>query len=502
MNYKKGLTYLIVLIVGMMMIFSSSIFAMGHNTVVWTGFPQGLNSIDCTDSPAEGQIHWVLTGNNRNITFAEIVLGGTGSGEFEAVKSTYGGGSLQFYTPYFELEGLTAFVRFQGTAARSAQLVISDYCPGEVENLLVEKTAVTSFEREHFWDIDKMVETENEEFLNGFPKIWLYMNGEGDETATWTVDVSYEGYEDSKFNVSGEVTIENIGNVDAVITEVEDILGGVPIIVDFGVEFPYTLEVGEILIGTYDEDVESKIEGFNEVTVTTERDEYFADAEIIWGDPEEEINKTVNIKDISDLFGEVDLGTATAPNNAQFTYSKDFAYIDYFNEYGNQGPFSFIYDNTAEIVETGQEAEARLKVNVQRRIFRGETAWAANGTVPGELPYNPDDQGNWATYVEFDGAEKTTTLFAGQTINVGTVNFKVEDSEYVMITINLSGNWGFASGEYLKVQDYDMAPSGNPSPGQFDHKVSSGNQIVVPLNNFYGVHVDVGIWMPDPNFGP
>jgi hypothetical protein len=53
------------------------------------------------------------------------------------------------------------------------------------------------------------------------------------------------------------------------------------------------------------------------VTVTTERDTYTAEAAIIWGAPDLEINKTVNIKDISDLFGEVDLGTVTAPNGAR-----------------------------------------------------------------------------------------------------------------------------------------------------------------------------------------
>jgi hypothetical protein len=166
---------------------------------------------------------------------------------------------------------------------------------------------VTSYTREHFWDITKEVETEKGYTVDDdIAKIWLYIDGSGDETATWTVDVTYEGYEDYGFNVSGLITIENIGTVDAVITAVDDVLAGDPITVDCGVDFPYTLPVGETLTCTYDEDVDSKIAGSNEVTVTTERDEYFADAEIIWGDPTTEINKTVNVKDISDLFGEVD----------------------------------------------------------------------------------------------------------------------------------------------------------------------------------------------------
>jgi hypothetical protein len=126
---------------------------------------------------------------------------------------------------------------------------------------------------------NKRVETEFGHTIGEeeYPKIWLYQDGSGDECATWYVDVDYMGYEDSDFEVCGEVTIENTGDVDAVITDVEDLLGGSEAVVDFGVAFPYTLEVGDTLVGTYCED--GYVEGMNEVTVTTERDEYFADAE-------------------------------------------------------------------------------------------------------------------------------------------------------------------------------------------------------------------------------
>jgi len=376
---------------------------------------------------------------------------------------------------------------------------LSHVCPGAgFEQLTVSKTAVTSFTREHAWDIDKSVETENGHRLYEFPKVWLFTDGSGDETATWTVDVTYEGYEDSDFNVSGQVTIENTGTLDAVITSVADVLAGAPISVDFGVAFPYTLPAGETLTGTYDED--GYVEGKNEVTVTTERDAYVAEAAIVWGDPTNEINATVNIKDYSYLFGKKSLGTATAPNDAQFTYTKDFAWADY----GRDRCGSFTYGNKAMIVETGQKAEATLKVNVQCLIFKGETAWAANGNTPGELRYS--QRGNWATYVAY--AEKTTTLFAGQHIDVGSVTFSAPDSGEITITINLSGGWEFAdSAGNVKIQDYDKAPSGNPAPGRFAHKNSADStqssfSISVPLNNFYGVHVNVGQWMPDPNFGP
>ncbi len=66
------------------------------------------------------------------------------------------------------------------------------------------------------------------------------------------------------------------------------------------------------------------------MTVTTAREKtYSATEAIVWGDPDEEINETVNIKDFSKLFGDVNLGSVTAPNGDRFDYDKEFAYGDY-----------------------------------------------------------------------------------------------------------------------------------------------------------------------------
>jgi hypothetical protein len=201
---------------------------------------------------------------------------------------------------YTEDSGLASPVNASGQPAGLSNLTFC-WVPGD-EELTVTKTVETSFTRTHLWDIDKSVDTDNHYLEYGTPKIWLYIDGTGDETATWTVDVTYEGYEDRDFNVSGEITIENTGSLDAVIIVIEDYLAGQLIDVYCGENFglPYTLPVGETLTCTYNEDVESKIEGFNVATVTTERDEYSSPEEpIVWGDPTTEINKTVNVKDIS-----------------------------------------------------------------------------------------------------------------------------------------------------------------------------------------------------------
>jgi hypothetical protein len=118
-----------------------------------------------------------------------------------------------------------------------------------------------------------------------------------------------------------------------------------------------------------------------------------------------------------------------------------------------------------------------------------ETAWADGD------PYNTDG-GNWATYTPYSGAElDDVILYAGQTMEAGTVDFSAPAGGLVTITITLNAGWRFYDNtENVKIQDYAEAPSGNPKPGQFDSKgyaTGSPFSINVPENNFYGVHVDV-----------
>lgn len=138
-------------------------------------------------------------------------------------------------------------------------------------------------------------------------------------------------------------------------------------------------------------------------------------------------------------------------------------------------------------------------VGQETECFEDETAWAA-GTR-----YTP--KGNWATYTSYEGVAKTVTLFAGQTMEAGTVQFSEPNAGgLVTITITLNEGWRFAlnpAGENefgsvydnnIKVQDYATAPSGNPAPGLFQWKTIAEGQtgsITVNANNFYGVHVDV-----------
>ncbi|TFH38879.1 MAG: leucine-rich repeat domain-containing protein [ANME-2 cluster archaeon] len=108
------------------------------SSITWTR--QGSNALKCEligtsdERTGNGWIHWVLN-QAKGVTSAELVLGGTAASD-PANDSPYSpteitpGGVFHFFTPYFDVEGLTAVVNYQGNLGKKANLIISDYCPG------------------------------------------------------------------------------------------------------------------------------------------------------------------------------------------------------------------------------------------------------------------------------------------------------------------------------------------------------------------------------------
>lgn len=115
--------------------------------------------------------------------------------------------------------------------------------------------------------------------------------------------------------------------------------------------------------------------------------------------------------------------------------------------------------------------------------FQGQTAWSAGDRFV--------QQGNWATYTAYNGTQSTVTLFAGQTLQAGTVTFAPENGQ-VRITITFNSGWSYQNvAENLKIQGYAVAPTGNPSPGNFANKFTDEVSVLVPVASYYGVHLDV-----------
>lgn len=105
---------------------NSSLDRNPANSISWTDQGMSSQAEECTK---EGYIHWVLN-QAKELTDAELVLGGSGTESYQPTKITPGG-IYHFYTPYFDLETLEAFICYEGELGKNAQLVISEYCPGE-----------------------------------------------------------------------------------------------------------------------------------------------------------------------------------------------------------------------------------------------------------------------------------------------------------------------------------------------------------------------------------
>jgi hypothetical protein len=122
-----------------------------------------------------------------------------------------------------------------------------------------------------------------------------------------------------------------------------------------------------------------------------------------------------------------------------------------------------------------------------------ETAWSEGPRYT--------EQGNWAMYTPYV-PDTTVDLIAGQNMVAGTVHFSAAVGGQVTITIELDPGWSFGNvAENVKIQDYDVAPDGNPNPGGFDHKFTAAGSSFseeVPENDFYGVHVDVCLTLVQP----
>jgi hypothetical protein len=494
----------------------------GAHTMWWTG--QGatggeLNTEQCDGdlppgvNPGDPYLLWIFSYDNGEVAGTPTLsLSGTGSGTFTPFKQA--GHEFHFvtgyYTPNSSLGACVDFVA-SDTGGGTWGLKISHGCsgggPGPKEALSVTKTVSTSYKRTHSWSIDKAVDTENGYTEDGLPKIWLYVDGHGDETATWTVDVTYGGYTDSDFNVSGDITIENTGDLDAVITSIEDLLAGTRIDVDFGVDFPYTLEVGDRLTATYSQNVDSKIEGDNEVTVTTEVSTYSSGPVAIeWGHPTTEVNKFVDVQDYSDLFGlqllgSLDADDYTAGDVIPLSYDKGFAWADY-GEY-NCGDYT--YDNTAEVIgddgEALDSADATLKVNVQCYIY--ETAYAKGG---GAICFIPTFS-NWGWTNKITSGTYSWPLWAGagqcdtsKGILVGSVTVKYSGG-YVTVTYSLFPfNKLDETHVYAGITKFPQVKQGKKlvdtvAPGQYYNSSPFSNGSVYVI-----AQAEVGI--PDPNFGP
>lgn len=460
-----------------------------------------------------GYLKWVLTATDA--TYAK--LHGPW-GVYDMIQA--GGGAWHKATAYYPLSGLVpgkVWAEHDGTG--NIVLTVSNGCPGLQGEIEVTKTAVPSFKREHKWKIDKVVTTENKYFVDGVPKIWLYTDGRGDEKATWKVKVDYDGYTDSAWKVSGEIKIKNTGDLSAKVTTVLDNMQTLdtsttpttvtqynPAVTCPG-GLPQDLAVGAELKCTYSQDLPSGLPGRNKAgafgyfagDMTNNFNESTGPVPFAFTAPTTEINKTVHVKDLSDLLGERDLGSVTAPNGHTFTYDKAFSWAGY----GQAKCGSYAYDNTATIVETGQSDNARLKVNVQ--CFEFESAWAM-GTGAGVTakPFSAYGFSNWGwTNLIGQPYSGEWPLYAGAAQSdpsKGTLVGTFTVSYDAGLTYEFDLDPGFlldgTGAVYAGTEPFPKLRNGayTTAPGQY--------KILSPLSGPIHVIAHANVGIPDPDFGP
>ncbi len=336
-----------------------------------------------------------------------------------------------------------------------------------------------------------------------------------------SIEIEKTGDNLSKAGDSVDYTfvISNTGNIDLERDSVED-----DVIGDISSEFPEVLDYGEEATVNISHEVPegsgdsltNKVEAIYSVdgngdsssTVSasdTHTVELFTagvsvtkEADTDQAQVGDEVDYTITVTNDSSDNAPLLEGTVTDDmlglnENFSLDYGEEAVYNESYT-ITEDDPNPFI--NTAEVTASPDgfsneyTAEDSWTIELISEPIVSETAWAAHDV--GVNRYTP--RGNWATYLVYDELNGSADIYAGQDIYVGSVSFDEISGDNVEITVQLEG-WEFEPDTTnLYVQDYNSSPGGNPAPGRFDYKeMESGNEatITVPLNNYYGIHLNV-----------
>ena len=241
---------------------------------------------------------------------------------------------------------------------------------GEIE---VSKTAELTYDKEHKWDITKNAvwKADGSDVVN---PVLLPADGSGDGVIKWVVDVTHEGVVISNVKVTGSITIANVGELDATVDSIDDLLGtGETADVTCPDPLPFDVPVDGEVTCTYVVELDEPADGKNKVTVTgvfSDDKPFEEEAKAYFEDegPSNEVDKTVNVKDLSSYFGYQHLGSVTAPYDGHFKYYEEFTY----EGVGNCEKLEIL--NKAVIEETGQKAYETVVIKTECLVFEGETA--------------------------------------------------------------------------------------------------------------------------------
>jgi hypothetical protein len=231
---------------------------------------------------------------------------------------------------------------FDGDSTGAKQISVNNV-PVYLE---VSKTADPAMETSYTWTIDKSVT----------PESWSLFEGDSG-TSQYTVEVQkIEGA--STQSVSGTITIYNPALVDANVITVEDAIEGVgAVTVECPGGLPQIISAGESLICTYSSELPDTDTRTNTATVTTSGGVGGNTGEAIIDFANvvpEVVNDSINVTDTNGV------GPWQFSDSGSVNYEKTFdcSGLDYVD-----GHAMYTKDNTAEILENGETADASVSVH-------------------------------------------------------------------------------------------------------------------------------------------
>ncbi len=337
--------------------------------------------------------------------------------------------------------------------------------------LEVKKTAAGEWDRKVTWELDKSVAPDT---FSGFP---------GDTfNAIWKVVATKNDSGPKNFRVTGGITITNPALIPQTFS-LEDVLTGAREDL-VNVDCPaYTVPAGNKVVCAYEASQPDATATLNIATVTAVGNKpQVATAEVNWKENLDGYDEGT-LKDERFAYEKV-IGVSTTvdfPEAFACPPAESGLYVG--------GFYSFEVINWATLNgNLNLSDSAKVTVNCRLPKFQEETAWG------GDTGFNIMSPGQW-WYIFDTSKASTQTIWAGQTIPVGTVTVSEAVGGKRTITINLTGGWMLQSvSEPVKIQGYAAIPGDAPAPGQF--KTYKGSMLVVEVPDyaFYAIHLDVGIW--------
>jgi hypothetical protein len=140
-------------------------------------------------------------------------------------------------------------------------------------------------------------------------------------------------------------------------------------------------------------------------------------------------------------------------------------------------------------------------------VWVDETAWAST------CFHVIADLNSWSPVIDYnteiaepEGPDYFVNyLIAGQNMRAGVIYFwRPNEEDMVRVGIRIYSGFRFAAcEENVKAEGWSIVPSGTLKPGKFGYKFTSDPSasyfyFMLPLNNYYAVHVDVERYIPCP----